>query len=455
MLASFASYTLAQNTGTERPWNQFRGPSGDGKAIQARLPVEFGEARNVRWKTAIHDEGWSSPVVWGSQVWLTARRKDGSELFALCVDLKSGQIIHDIKVFDVQQPQAAYEGYNTHATPTPIIEEGRIYVHFGAYGTASLDTRTGQKLWERRDLKCDHRVRPASSPVIDGDLLFLVYDGVDVQFITALDKKTGRTRWQRERKSGVDFEATLRAAGITDTKSAVKKKPGDNRKAYATPTIVEHQGKKQLVSPAVEMTISYDPATGQELWRVRHDGWGWNSACRPIYENGLVYVITGFARQLLAIRPDGTGDVTDTHIAWKTRRGVPSISSPVIAEGLLFMMDDSGGLVSCLDAKTGGEIWKERLGHGRNHWASPLYAGGKIYFFSKEGDVTAIAAARKLQVLGNDKFDEGFIAGPAVAGNALILRSESHLYCVSEGNEIAPKLETELPVALSHHSLDA
>jgi outer membrane protein assembly factor BamB len=412
-------------------WNQFRGPNGDGKFLQADLPVEFGETKSVRWKTAIHDEGWSSPVVWGDQIWLTTGRADGSELFAICVDLKSGKILHDIKVFDVADPQTAYEGHNTHATPTGAVEEGRIYVHFGAYGTASLDTRTGEKLWERRDLKCDHRVRPASSPILDGDLLFLVYDGVDVQFIVALDKKTGETRWRRERESGSDFAAVLRAGGITDTQKVAKEKPGDNRKSYATPTIIQHQGKKQLISPAAEVTISYAPETGEELWRVRHQGWGWNVACRPLYDHGLVYFTTGFAKRLLAVRPSGTGDITDTHIAWSTQRGVPTISSPLIVDDLLFMVSDDGGIVSCLEAKTGREIWKERLGRGRSHWASPLYAGGKIYFFSKEGDVAVISAAREFQVLAHHEFDAGFIATPAVTGDAMILRSETHLYCVA------------------------
>ena len=424
--------SFAQQVETDLNWNQFRGPEGDGRASHAKLPLEFGETNHVKWKTAIHDEGWSSPVTWGGAVWVTTARKDGSELFAVCLDLLTGKVIHDLKVFHVSSPQVAYAGYNTHATPTPIIEEGRIYLHFGAYGTACLDTRSGDKLWERRDLKCDHRVRPASSPILDGDRLFLVYDGIDAQFIAALNKTTGATLWLRERRSGVDFEATLKAKGITDVRAVAKKKPHDNRKAYATPSIIEHQGRKQLISPAAEVTFSYDPATGEELWRVRHEGWGWNSACRPIFKNGLVYVTTGVAKQLLAVRPDGTGDVTDTHIAWKAQRSVPSISSPIIANGLLFMVSDSGGIVSCLDAATGLPIWKERLRHGRNHWASPVYAGGKIYFFSKEGDVTEVAPTRDFQVLANHKFNAGFLAGPAILHDGLLLRSKAHLYYVSE-----------------------
>jgi outer membrane protein assembly factor BamB len=402
-------------------WNQFRGPQGDGKVLQAAIPGEFGETKNVRWKTAIHDEGWSSPVVWDNQVWLTAARKNGAELFAVSVDLQSGSIVKDIKVFDVAAPQPAREGYNTHATPTPYVEEGRIYVHFGAYGTACLDTRTGQKLWERRDLKCDHRVRPASSPIVDGDRLFLVFDGVDVQFVVALDKNTGQTVWQRERKSEIPSNP--------EGKDSIKKP----RQSFATPTIIEYQGRKQLISPAAAGTFSYDPATGQEIWWVRHDGSCWNGACRPVFENGLVYVTTGYAKQLLAIRPDGEGDVTSTHVVWKTRENVPSVSSPVVVNNLVFMVSDSGGMVSCLEAGTGVKVWQNRLGSGRDHWASPLAVNGKIYFSSKDGEVTVISAAREFQVLASHKFNKGFIAGPAVVGDALLFRSEEGLYLIAEG----------------------
>lgn len=421
----------AQPIGVEF-WNQFRGAHGDGKAGQALLPAAFGEAKNVRWKTAIHDEGWSSPVVWDRQVWVTTGRRDGSRLFAVCVDLDTGAIVRNIKVFEVASPQVAYEGYNTHATPTPIIEERRIYLHFGAYGTVRLDTQSGERIWERGDLKCDHRVRPASSPIMDGDLVFLILDGVDVQFIVALDKKTGATRWQRDRKSGLDFSATLRAGGLADPMRVVEEKPNDNRKAYATPTVIEHQGKKQLVSPAGQVTISCEPSTGRELWRVRHEGWGWNSACRPIYENGLVYLTAGVAKQSLAIRPDGNGDVTDTHVVWKARKGVPSLSSPVTANGMLFMVEDKGGFVSSVDARTGREIWRARLGYGREHWASPLCVGSSIYCLSEQGEVTVIATEPELRTLANHKFEGTFIAGPAVAGHALIFRSESHLYRMSD-----------------------
>ena len=412
-------------------WNQFRGPNGDGKAIATDLPTQFSETENVRWKIPIHDKGYSSPVVWDNQIWLTTGTEDGAELFAICVDKDSGEIIHDIKVFDVVQPQSEYPDLNSHASPTPIVEAGRIYVHFGTYGTACLDTKTGEKLWERRDLNCDHRVRPASSPIIDEETLFLTFDGVDVQFIAALDKNTGDTLWLQHRKVDSDFEAVLRAKGITDTKNTTKEKPNDNRKSYATPTIITYQGKKQLVSPAAEVTISYDPKTGDELWRVRHEGWGWNVACRPIFAHNLVYFTTGVEKLLLAVDPSGTGDVTDTHIVWSSRRGAPEIPSPLIVDDLMFMVNE-GGVVSCIEAKRGNLVWKGRV--GGNHWASPLYAGGNIYFFSMEGRVSVISAGREFKLLARNEFDGEFIASGAVAGNALILRSRTHLYCIEKTN---------------------
>ena len=359
----------AQDEIAKNYWNQFRGPNGDGKATTNGITTEFNETKNVRWKTPSHDKGYSSPVVWNNQIWLTTARENGSELFAICVDLDSGDIIHDIKVFDVAEPQLEHPDLNSHASPTPIVEDERIYVHYGTYGTACLDTKTGDKLWERRNLNCDHRVRPASSPIIDEESLFLTFDGVDVQFVASLDKNTGDTLWLQHRQVDSDFDAVLRAKGVTDTEKTKKEKPNDNRKSYATPTIITHHGKKQLVSPAAEVTISYNPKTGKELWRVQHEGWGWNVACRPIFAHNLVYFTTGVEKMLLAVDPSGTGDVTDTHIVWRSRKGTPEIPSPLIVDDLMFMVN-KGGVASCVEAKSGNLVWRGRV--GGNHWASPL-----------------------------------------------------------------------------------
>lgn len=416
----------AKNEIKQNHWNQFRGPNGDGTTSAKDLPIECNENKNIRWKTPIHNKGYSSPVVWDNQIWLTTARADGTELFAICVDLESGDIIHDIKVFDVENPQLEHPDINSHASPTPVVEEGRVYVHYGTYGTACLDTKTGDVLWERRNLNCDHRVRPGSSPIIDEETIFLTYDGVDVQFIAALDKNTGDTIWLKHRKVDSDFGEVLKAKGVKDIEKVKKEKSNDNRKSYATPTIITYQGKKQLISPAAEVTISYDPKTGDELWRVRHVGWGWNVACRPIFANDLVYFTTGIEKRLLAVDPSGSGDVTDTHIVWSHRKGSPEIPSPLIVGNLLYMVNE-GGVVTCLDTKNGETVWKGRV--SGNYWASPLYADGKIYFINIDGSVPVISVGRTFKLLANNLFDAEFVASGAVAGNKLILRSMTHLYC--------------------------
>lgn len=429
----FNSILWFQNSSyPQNHWNQFRGPNGDGTTTAKNLPKEFNETKNIRWKTPIHDKGYSSPVVWDKQIWLTTARVDGTELFAVSVDLESGDIIHDIKVFDVENPQKEHPDLNSHASPTPIVEEGRVYVHYGTYGTACLDTKTGDILWERRNLNCDHRVRPGSSPIIDEGTIFLTYDGVDVQFIAALDKDTGDTLWLKHRNVDSDFGEVLKAKGVKDVEKVKKEKENDNRKSYATPTVITYQGKKQLISPAAEVTISYDPKTGDELWCVRHVGWGWNVACRPIFANDLVYLTTGIEKRLLAVDPSGSGDVTDTHIVWSHRKGSPEIPSPLIVQGLLYMINE-GGVVTCLDAHNGETVWKGRV--SGNYWASPLYADGKIYFFNIDGTVPVISVGLEFKLLARNEFTTEFVASGAVAGNKLILRSMTHLYCFEKSQD--------------------
>ncbi len=417
-------------------WNQFRGPAGDGVSESKLLPVEFDESKNVRWKVGIPEQGWSSPVVWGDEIWLTSGSDEKKELWAVCVDLESGRIKQNIKVFDMVErkvdPAYRYDSpnLNSPATPTPVVEAERVYVSFGSQGIACLDRLTGKTLWERRDLRVYQPVRQGSSPIVDNENLYVAYDGTDEQFFVALDKKSGATRWKVSRDIDSDFESLLQEKGMRSKGG----KPGDSQKAFATAKLIEVDGKRQLIAPAGEATIAYDPETGKELWRVRHPG-GFNVAARPLYAHDLVYVFTsGLTGYLMAIRADGTGDVTDSHVAWSTTRSTPHIPSPVILGDLMFLVTDKGGIARCLNAKTGEELWKKRL--GGDHWASPLLADGKLYFFSKTGDVRVLAATESApeSVIENE-LNARFFASPAVAGSSLILRSATHLYCLQEGHQ--------------------
>ena len=405
LLAALSAVVVA-----EENWPQFRGPRGDGTADAAGLPTEWSEQKTIKWKTPLHDRGWSSPVIWGDQIWVTAAPEDGTKDYAICVDKNTGKIIHDIHLWDVEKPSPLGNALNGYASPTPAIEEGRVYVHFGSYGTACLDTKTGKVLWQRRDLPCEHFRGPGSSPIIFENLLIFHMDGYDYHYIVALDKSTGQTVWKTDRN--IEYG--------TDN--------GDFMKGFSTPRVVEAAGKTQLVSPSSKATISYDPRTGSEYWRVTYTSH--SGAAMPLFGHGLVYLNTGFGKaDLLAVRPDGEGDVTGTHVVWAAKKAIGSKPSQVLAGDLIFNVHD-GGVASCLDAKTGEELWSKRL--GRAFSSSPLYADGKVYFLDEDGGATVVKAAREYVELAQNKLEDGFMASPAVTGRALILRTKSALYRVEE-----------------------
>jgi outer membrane protein assembly factor BamB len=242
-----------------------------------------------------------------------------------------------------------------------------------------------------------------------GDLLYLTFDGFDYQYFAALDKHTGETVWKKDR--GIDF-------GTTD---------GDAKKAYSTPILIEAGGRKMVVSPFAAATIAYEPQTGEPIWTVRHGGM--NAAGRPLFGNGLLYINTADGpNPLVAVRPDGSGDITDK-IVWKEDRSVPKRPSQILAGDLLFMMNDAG-IATSLDAKTGKQIWTKRL--GGDFWASPLLANGLIYCFSQNGDIPVFKAAREFELVAENHLESGFNASPAVAGDALILRTMTHLYRIEK-----------------------
>ena len=386
-------------------WNQFRGPNGEGKT-DADLPLEFGEGKSVTWKTPMPGKAWSSPVIWGNQVWFTNAEKDGHKLWAVCLDAKTGKVLHNKLVFEIAKPQKSPVALNSYASCTPVIEEGRVYVSFGAHGNACLDTKSGAVIWQRQDeeLYCDHFRLPASSPILHGDTMILLFDGADKQFVVALDKKTGKTKWLHKR--AFDYRTTN----------------GDRKKAYSTPVVFTHKGRAQLITPAGVATETLDPISGKLLWTARTGGM--NAAGRPQYGHGLVFVNNGMGA-MSAIKPDGTGDL---EAVWTTRRNIPKKSSMILHGEHLYMVADTG-VASCLEAKTGKSVWSERLDAGE-FAASPILSRDRLYFFSMKGNVVGTAASPKFKVLARGKFDDGFMATPAVTGNALILRTKSAVYCV-------------------------
>lgn len=400
-------------------WPQFRGPNGDGHALAAaKPPLTWSETNSVKWKTTIHGKAWSSPVVRGQQIWLTTGTPDAKQLSVMCVDAVSGKILREQKLFEVERPQF-HHAANSSASPTPVIEEGRVYVTFGSPGTACLDTATGKVLWERRDIECNHYRGAGSSPIIYRDLLIMNFDGSDAQFIIALDKKTGKTVWRKDRS--IDFK-DLEANGKP-------KAEGDFRKCFATPHVTMIDGKPLLISQGANACYGYEPLTGEEYWRVEERS-SHSGGTRPVLGHGLIYFPSGWSQgQLLAVKPGGKGDVTSSHLAWKSTKAVSKKPSLLLVDDVIYMNND-GGIVTALDAKTGAEIWAERI--GGNYSASPIFANGHAYFFSEEGKATVIKPGRTFNKVAENKLASGFMASPAVTDNALILRTKTDLYRVEQ-----------------------
>ena len=410
----FLSITVASCLVIEanEQWSQFRGHFGNGIIKSTSAPINWSENTNIDWKTPIHDRGWSSPVIWNDQIWMTTATKDGNKMYAICVNKLSGKIEHDIHVFDVKSPQAI-TNENTYASPTPVVEEGRVYAHFGTYGTACISTKDGQILWKRRDLNCDHEIGagPASSPFIYNNFLIFNVDGRDVQYVIALNKETGETAWKTNRS--VDF---------SDVQV-------NQRKAYGTPFIIPRGNSNQMVSIGAKGVYSYDPGNGKELWKAEHRGW--SIAPRPVYGEALVFTMIDRDRpEMWAINPSGSGDITETHIEWKETKRMPPRASPIFFKGLLFVVDRNG-YISCLEAKTGKSLWQKRM-KGRFS-ASPVLANDLLYFFNEDTVCTIIKPVKELIIVAENKLSDGkLLATPAFDENSIYIRTENNLYRIKE-----------------------
>jgi outer membrane protein assembly factor BamB len=408
----------------ESGWPQFRGPRGDSTAPEADPPVQWSETNHITWKVSVPGRGRSSPVVLGERIWMTTaieqgvrRTRIGSDdmqtaehvtLKANCLNRADGRILWEILLFDVDKPDPVH-WLNSWATPTPAVELGRLYCDFGTFGTAFLNAETGEILWQRR-VALDHQVGPGSSPVLYQNELILVRDGRDAQYVTALDKKTGETVWKTDRPP-------------------INASSPNLKKSFCSPLFFEHAGRLQMIVPGPHWVVSYEPATGKEIWRARH-GEGFSIGASAVFGHGLVFFSTGcFKAQLYAIRADGQGDVTATHVAWKSLRQIPIMPSPILAGDELYWVSDDG-MVSCADAKTGTIHWQERL--GASHLATPIFATDRLYFFAQNGKTTVVKAGKQFERLGENPLEGTVVATPAVVGQTIFFRTDTHLYRIEK-----------------------
>ena len=403
--------------GAESSWPQFRGPQANGQASAAGWPLTWSDKDNVAWKTPIPHKGWSTPLVLGGQVWLTTATEDGKEYWAYCLDRETGKILHGSKLFTSASPEPLGNGLNGYASCTGFLETGRVYLHYGSYGTACLDTASFKEIWRRTDLPCRHYRGPGSSVFPWKDSIILTMDGVDLQYLAALDKKTGATVWKTDRNTVFD---DLDANGQPSME-------GDFRKAYSTPISITVEGKTQLVSTGSRATVAYDPDTGKEIWRVRYKGF--SNASQPVWVDNLLVLNTGHGKAtLLAFRitAETRGDITAA-LVWEQTKYIPTRSSPVVAAGLIYVIADNG-FISAVDPKNGELLFSERTGGPCS--ASPVLADGRLIFCNERGESYVVQPGREYKELARNLLPDGIMAGPAVVGRDLFIRTKTHLYCL-------------------------
>lgn len=413
-------------------WLEWRGDDGQGHGAATDIPTRWSESKNIAWRTEIPGLGWSTPVIADGRVWLTtamdtrasqeevARRKQETTnsqplIFSshvsyrvICVDLESGKILKNLEVHQEKDPQFIQID-NSYATPSPILDGETLYCHFGSGGMLALDTKSDKVLWTFTDLKVKHENGPGSTPVLWNDLLIVHCDGIDQQYIIAVNKKDGSLAWKTERTGELNENPQL-------------------RKSYATPLIMSVDGRDQVISPAADWLYGYDPATGKELWRLPYGQLGFSNSSRPVTANGLVYICTGFMKsQMLAVKP-GTAQ-TEPKVVWKYTKQVPSVSSPLVIGNQIYFASGKG-IATCLNADDGSEQWTARI--GTRIWASPIFVDGKIYFFDIKGSTTVVEPGTEFRKLATNPLDDKIQAAGAAVDGALLLRTEEALYRISQ-----------------------
>lgn len=423
--------TLASSIAQAEDWPAWRGPGGQGVASDGRIPAKWSETENVTWRTEIPGRGFSSPLIVGDHVWLTtAHEVAASEeeakarleantggqpvtvlsevrIHAVCLSKQTGDLLKDIPILHKKDPQWVHST-NSYASPTPIIEAGKLYSQNGSYGTCCLDIESGEMVWRNQELWVMHENGPGGSPLIWNDLLIFHMDGSDKQFIVAIDKHTGKVAWKTARSGEMASNPQL-------------------QKAYGTPIVADVGGRDVVVSPAANWVYGYDPESGEELWKVAYGGLGFSIVPKPVVGDGMIYVGTSFMKpQMLGMSVTRSA----LEISWSHKRNVPAVSSPILVGDALYFISDKGGILTCLDAKSGKEIWRERI--GGNHSASPTYAGGLLLFHSKEGETAVLKPGPEFELLHRNKLDGSHLASAAVSDDALYLRTDKALYRIED-----------------------
>ena len=412
LLSSCFLSLIALTSTAEDPWPTFRGPNANGIAPEkSNLPVQWSDSENVTWRTEIPGNGWSTPVIGEKQIYLSAAipTKGGSDgdfdLSLIILDRQSGKLIRNVALMKQDSAKKSrIHKKNSHASPTPILSGNRVFVHFGYQGTACCD-RQGNVIWKNRDLFFKPTHGNGGTPVLVNEKLIFTCDGDKEPKIVALNASTGELVWKVPRP--VKAKKTF---------------------SFCTPAVISVDGKSQIIAPGSDCVLAIDPDTGKTLWDVRYDGY--SVVPKPVYNGKHVFVSTSFDNaSLLAIRPTGRGVVTDSHVDWEIDRNVSKTPSMIVHDGLVYFVSDNG-ILTCVESDTGDVVYRERLGGGYS--ASPVLSGDNLYFTNESGETIVFPTGRKFEQLAANDLGERTLASPAVADNAIFIRTEKALYRIEQ-----------------------
>jgi len=441
---------MAASSHAESLWPEFRGPTAQGYSSAKGLPTEWAPDKNIVWRSEVAGKGWSSPVVANGRIFITtavelpvdpnavpvvaaepvapppvaaAPQADGSKrpapakkapppapkpvsLHVIALDAATGKAVWDTKVFEAKDPAALkMHAKNSQASPSVVYEAGRLYAHFSHHGTACLD-EAGKIVWTSQENVYLPQHGTGGSPALVDDLLIFSADGIKDPSVVALDKATGKTRWKVARPA-------------TEAKSKF---------SFCTPLVIEVAGQKQVISAGSGIVQALNPKDGSEIWHVMY-GTGYSVVPRPVFAHGIIFLSTGYDKPVgLAIKADGKGDVTSTHVVWQETKYVPHNPSMLVIGDELYMLADNG-LLTCRDAKTNTVHFEERLLGPSS--ASLLYADGLIYAIDEKGASAVVKPGKTLQVVATSELKEKTLASMAVCDNDLLIRTELALYRVS------------------------